>query len=380
MNILFLNISSPNPLLGGVPCVAYCLYKYFKSKGHNVMVLAWKKTATDYADNPDYVYMPDKGKVLSEANRVMIDNVLERMRIDVVMNHTCLTPKYSDTLRYLKSHNLRVVSVVHNSPFGMYGLRANLQDFGTKRIRNVLDWMTRQLFRLKYHKQWSQVTEYSDRVVMLSDKFIPEYQYFAGKKYPERITSMPNPLTVEDEPRVEKKNRLVFVGRLVKEKGLNYLLDIWHLLEAKYPDWQLDIVGDGSERAFVENRIRELRLKHCNMSGFQKPEPFYNQSKIFCMTSIFEGFGLVLIEAMHFGTVPLAFHSYANVGDIIEDGKSGFLISPFDVRQYADKLSLLMDNQELLNTMSKQAEMKSADFSLESIGARWENLFGEVVS
>ncbi len=379
MNILFLNISSPNPVLGGVSCVAYHLYKYFKSKGHKVTVLAWSKTATNYDDNADYVYMPECDNVLSDANCAAVKDLLQREHVDVVMNHTCLTPKYAVVLEYFRSYGCRIVSVVHSSLFGIYGLRFSMRNFGTSGIRRLLDRGTRIFFYLKYHRQWRMAAENSDRVVMLSDKFIPEFQYFAGGNFAGKITSMPNPVTVEDEPRVRKENRLVFVGRLSIEKGLNYLLDIWSLLEEKHPDWQLDIVGDGAERTFVESRIKTLGLSHCTMYGFQKAEPYYNRAKIFCMTSYYEGFGLVLVEAMHFGTIPFAFRSYANVGDIIEDGESGFLIPPFDVEQYADKLSNLMDDSSLLDAMSKRAVAKSKEFALEVIGAKWEKMFEEVV-
>ena len=114
--------------------------------------------------------------------------------------------------------------------------------------------------------------------------------------------------------------------------------------------------------------------------GFQKPEPYYNKAKIFCMTSLYEGFGLVLVEAMKYGVVPFAFKSYPNVVDIINDGKDGVLVSPFDVEEYASKLRELMTNPDKLQVLSKQAEMKSREFSIEKIGLRWEVLFKKTIT
>lgn len=76
------------------------------------------------------------------------------------------------------------------------------------------------------------------------------------------------------------------------------------------------------------------------------------------MTSLFEGFGLVLTEAMYYGVVPLAFNSYANVGDIINDKVNGFIIPPFDIKEYADKISSLIDNETLRLQMSEAAIKK----------------------
>ena len=122
-----------------------------------------------------------------------------------------------------------------------------------------------------------------------------------------------------------------------------------------------------------------LGLKRCNLYGFQKPASFYNRSKIFCMTSLFEGFGLVLTEAMYYATVPLAFNSYVNVGDIIDKGKNGMLIPPFDVEQYANTLSLLMDNPILWKAMSEEAVKKSYSYSINTIGMQWLRLFEEIL-
>ena len=258
----------------------------------------------------------------------------------------------------------------------MYGSSRNK---GLK-YRKWIDIGSRWGFVLKYRYWLNMQVKYSDRQVMLSPKFIPEYLFFAGKRYADKLTAMPNPLTIEKEPRCKKENALLFVGRLSQEKGLGYLLDIWHLLEDMYPDWRLDIVGDGGERALCERKIKEYGLKRCVLHGFQTPEPFYNRSKIFCMTSLFEGFGLVLVEAMAYGTVPLAFNSYANVGDIIDRGKNGLLVRPFDVVEYANTLSLLMDHPALLDAMSDEAVEKSHVYELERIGAEWEKMFEEVIN
>lgn len=380
MNILFLNISTANSITGGVQCVSYYLYRYFVSKGHHVVMLAWEKTVDD--GNNDFVYFPDSDNCFSMANKCFLDDLINTNQFDIVMNHTCLDPYRAKVQRYLYEKQLKIVNIFHSSPFGMFGISKykRLLDIKSKQVKRVLDKCIRLCFWVKYRYWLRMQVKYCDKVVLLSDCFMKEYSYFVGAKYVGKLMSMPNPLTVEKSELLDKENRILFVGRLSAEKGLSYLLDIWNLLEKKYPDWCLDIVGDGEERTNVEHKIQQLGLKRCHLYGFQQPDSFYSRSKIFCMTSLFEGFGLVLIEAMNYNTVPLAFNSYANVKDIIDNGKNGLLIYPFDVEQYANTLSLLMDHPLLLDAMAKEAQKKSQDYKLEKIGACWEKLFNELLN
>lgn len=379
MNILFLNNSTANPITGGIQCVAYYLYKYFVSQGHHVVMLAWVKTVDD--GNHDFVYMPDSNKQLSKANKCFLEELLDSNHIDIVLNHTCLEPYKSIVLKFIFNKGLTVVNIFHNSPFGMYGIRKYRKFLNIKStlVKQIIDKTIRLGFYIKYGYLLHMQAKYCNKVVLLSDHFKKEYTFFAGRKYAYKLISIPNPLTVENVNLADKQNRILYVGRLSAQKGLNYLLEIWNQIEDKYPDWSLDIVGDGEEKANAENKIQQLGLKRCKLYGFQQPDPFYTRSKIFCMTSLFEGFGLVLIEAMNYKTVPLAFDSYPNVKDIIDNGKNGLLIPPFDVDHYANALSLLMDNPNLLEAMADEAKMKSKEYDLEIIGSRWEKLFEELL-
>lgn len=380
MNILFLNEDTANPITGGVQCVSYYLYKSFKARGHQVTMLAWRKVVED--ETEDFYTMPDALSLLSEANKDYLDNILKDKKIDVVMNHTCLCLQYSYVLKYLKSKGCKIVSIFHNSLFGVYGYNKYkwLRNLERVKVRTLFDLFIRYGFLIKYRRLFRMQACYSDRIVLLSDKFITEYKFFAGKHFANKLLAIPNPVTITEMPRAEKENILLFVGRLASEKGLPHLLNIWSRLENVFPDWKLQILGGGPEKDFCEQRIKELALQRCELLGFQKPEPYYNKAKIFCMTSLYEGFGLVLVEAMRYGVVPFAFDSYPNVSDIIDDGKNGVLVQPFDVDEYADKIRNLMESPRKLAEMAKNAEYKSQEFSIEKITHQWEMIFSEVIN
>ena len=93
------------------------------------------------------------------------------------------------------------------------------------------------------------------------------------------------------------------------------------------------------------------------------------------MTSEYEGFGLVLIEAMAYGTVPVAFDSYANVGEIITHGKNGMLVPPFRVREYSKTLASLMNDLKRREAMAFSAINTSHNYDVDAICKKWLDLF-----
>lgn len=96
------------------------------------------------------------------------------------------------------------------------------------------------------------------------------------------------------------------------------------------------------------------------------------------MTSIFEGWGLVLTEAMSLGCIPIAFNSFESVYDIIDNEKNGFIIPHFKVKSYIKTLQLLMEDEALCNKISNNAVTKSKKYLIENIGKQWEGLIHEI--
>ena len=97
------------------------------------------------------------------------------------------------------------------------------------------------------------------------------------------------------------------------------------------------------------------------------------------MTSIWEGFPLTLVEAQHYGCVPLAYDSYAAVSDIIKNGYNGFIIPLHNIGEYIKRLSTLMNDGMLLSRMSQCAwESSKTILNKESILDKWERLFKEL--
>ena len=121
-----------------------------------------------------------------------------------------------------------------------------------------------------------------------------------------------------------------------------------------------------------------MGLPRVHFEGYTDPLDYYDSSSIFCLTSSTEGFALVLVEAMSCGCVPIAFNSYACATDIIDDEKNGYLIEPFDINKYSQRLIELMDDENIRLKMSISAKEKSSIFSMHQILKEWEHLFTDV--
>lgn len=177
-----------------------------------------------------------------------------------------------------------------------------------------------------------------------------------------------------------KNKRVIAVGRLSAEKGYDRLLKIWKRVSPQHQDWSLEFFGDGKLHHMLTNMIHDLQLLNVTINP---PTPHiseeYSKSAICVMTSHFEGFSLVLLEAIRHGLPCIAFDCPFGPASIIKDGICGYLIEENSIEQYAQKLSLLMDQEDIWKSLSKEAIKRGEDFSVETVMNRWRQLFEDLV-
>ena len=168
---------------------------------------------------------------------------------------------------------------------------------------------------------------------------------------------------------------MIFIGRLVEDKGIKYLLKIWETFKKTENNWSLTIIGKGPLQEFIENEIKNRKIKDIQLLGTKKNvSPYLENASILLMTSIFEGFPLVLSEAMSRGCVPIAFNSFSSIKDIIDHKINGILIPPFDIKLYVKSLLYITHNQFILNQLAVKAQEKAQTFSLHRVEQLWINL------
>ena len=192
---------------------------------------------------------------------------------------------------------------------------------------------------------------------------------------PNCIESIPQKISKLDE------KRLISVGRLSPEKGYLDLLKVYKQLRNDYPDWVLDIIGDGKERDNLEKYIKNNNLeKYVTLHGFQGKEyidKLMNKSSIYLMTSFTESFGIVLIEAMSHGLPCIAFSSAEGAREIINSGENGYLIKNRNYEMMIKKISDLIENTEERKKIGKSARESIKKYTSDVVGEEWLTLIEE---
>lgn len=172
-----------------------------------------------------------------------------------------------------------------------------------------------------------------------------------------------------------KSNNLVSVGRLSKEKGFSDLIDVFALIHMKYPEWKLNIVGDGEEKEKIISKIEKYGLSQdVIMHGFLDKEnvgKILANSSIYLMSSLTESFGIVLLEAFSYGVPCVAFDSAEGANEIISNNWDGYLVKDRDIDEMAKRVCHLIENYNRRFIMGQNAIKKSNKFSLEEVREKW---------
>jgi glycosyltransferase involved in cell wall biosynthesis len=188
---------------------------------------------------------------------------------------------------------------------------------------------------------------------------------------------IPNPVKLpEGLRRLGSGKRLTAVGRLVPQKGFDQLIVAFGLIAQKYPDWTLTIWGEGPDRKALEKQRKELGLDdRIHMPGISKrPGSWLETADAFVLSSRFEGWGIVLLEAMAWGLPCVAFNCQWGPSEMIESGVNGILVPPGNVPALGEALSRVMGNAELANRLAKAAQTSTERFSHARVMSAWDDV------
>ncbi|WP_461829668.1 glycosyltransferase [Aquifex sp.] len=182
----------------------------------------------------------------------------------------------------------------------------------------------------------------------------------------------------EEYQKIFEKPVLINIGRLEKQKGQWHLLKIFKILVESGEDLNLLILGDGNLRNYLKNLAKELGLeKRVFFLGFQRnPYKFLKRSKIFVFTSLWEGFGNALVEAMALGIPFVASNIEGGFREVIRKG--GFYVDLNDYEGFAEKIKLLLKDEKIYIQKSQEAIQTSELFRPERIAKQYVKLFREL--
>lgn len=283
--------------------------------------------------------------------------LLEQIRPDVV---DCFYPGECSFVPGLKDGSKKVMELHQSKLFHHQYNRTGLMGLADKVRARMDERLVRKFDRFvvlteEDAKMWGE---------MPSIRVIPNAANFIAQKYSDC-----------------SEKRVIAVGRLDYQKSFDRLILVWEKVHEKMPDWRLDIFGQGEWKAMLQGMIDERGLQDCvRLNGPTKDiGKVYAESSMIVMSSHYEGFPMVMIEAMACGLPAVCFDFKCGPRDIIEEGENGLIVRDGDVEGLAEAIVKLMKDEELRKRMGENAKRVVETYSEERVMGLWEELFEEIL-
>ena len=258
--------------------------------------------------------------------------------------------------------------------------------------KKVLELHFNKFFRIQYGRKgiiglidrWR--TRQDERIVRRFDKFVvltnEDKGYWGGLP---NIEVIPNAAIHVSKNYSEVKNkRVIAVGRLDYQKGFDRLIQAWRLVQhtGRFSDWKLDIFGQGEWREMLQQMIDKQGLQ--NTVKINPPTNAilneYVHSSLLVMSSNYEGFGMVLVEAMSCGVPVISFDCKCGPKDIIQPGINGLLVPNGDIQALADAMMKVMEDEAYRKMLSLNARKVVDTYSEQAVMSQWILLFTSITA
>lgn len=375
MKIVYCHCSLFNP--GGMERVLLNKVRWLSAAGHQVLVVTTDQQGRPpFYDFPaevgmadlDINYSLDNNKSLRERipsylrkrrlHRRRLTELLMRERPDVVVS---LYPSESSFIPDIHDGSRKVLELHFNRFFR--------QQYGRSGLIGLIDrWRSRQDVK---------IARRFDRFVVLTEE---DKGYWGDMP---NIAVIPNAALPMPQTSACSARRVIAVGRLDFQKGFDRLVDAWELVkkDKAFAGWRLDIFGQGEWRDLLCARIKAKGL--ADSAAVNAPTSSiadeYAASSILAMTSNYEGFPMVMIEAMSAGLPVVTFDYKCGPRDIITAGIDGLVVKNGDIRAFADALLKLMADDTRRKAMGAAARSVTDRYSESNVMAQWTALFDNLV-
>lgn len=213
--------------------------------------------------------------------------------------------------------------------------------------------------------------KHASKLLVLSDGDLHDYQ----KRYPnaKNLMRLHNPLAFKPTKNSNMNNKVVIAaGRYAPQKNFDALLEAWHKMGDENQEWELRIYGDGADKDKLKSLIEGYHLTNVKLMPYAEHlDEEMDKASIYALSSSYEGWGLVLIEAQAKALPCVSFNCKHGPSEIISDGVNGFLVTPNDTNEFADKLLKLMKNYKLREFFSGNSQKDLYKFDIDYIISQW---------
>lgn len=384
MNICFFTTEYPNLNSGGVEHVTYNLANAFIEYGHQVHVISIFPNKNKSQREKEF-----PGHIIGTGLNKLRDTIsyIDKNDIDIIIDQSHFSITQCCLKEIKEKTKAKLIKVLHTDPAAAEKgtidncpmLTNNMVSIGKAKFLNTIRKIKRHKYLENEYKRWYSLY---DKIVLLSQRFIPNFISYIKADPENKITSIPNPLMIDSNvTETKKENIVLFVGRLCQQaKRPDRLICIWEKVYQNNPDWKLIVIGDGELKQQLIDYCSKKKIQNIEFVGQTDPNPFYKKASILCLTSTYEGFGLVLAEALYNRVITIAFDSYEAIRDLISNGNNGFLIKPFNLKAYAICLNQLMQSKTLQNQMRNYITETFDDskYNINTITNEWNVLFNSL--
>lgn len=376
MKLIYCIHSIYNP--GGMERVLLNKVKWFvEKKGWEVVIVT-----TDQHSRPPFYPFPDSIRMIDLDVNYSDDNGKN------------VFAKTAGYLRRRRLHKARLTEVLQNEKadfvVSLYPSESSFIPDIKDGSKKILELHFCKFFRLQYMRTGliglidRFRTRQDERIVKRFDKFVVLTEEDKENWGPlDNIEVIPNAsLAMFDKYSDLSAKRVIAVGRLDYQKGFDRLVKAWDIVwkTGDFNSWRLDIFGQGEWQEMLQNMIDERGLTDClrlnrptNDIGKE-----YAESSLIVMTSNYEGFGMVLVEAMSCGVPAVAFDCQCGPKDIVRHGERGLVVKNGDIEGLAEAMMKLMRDEELRKRMGENAKRVVETYSEERVMGLWEELFEEI--
>jgi len=352
--------------IGGVERVTVIVANELLRRGWKVGVVAFEIV------NPNLLKLLNERVDVSELSfpaysmRNMRDlrSLMKRRSVSIVVNQWSVPAPITMMLRIAAPHGAKIIAFHHTAPNRN---KRVMESRGFKRV----------LYEVAFKLNLKLVYWLCDAYVVLSESYRRVFKDAAGVRLVTKVCAIPNPVNSCGDESVKKENLILYIGRMDRtEKRVDRVIDVWRRLEPLMRDWRLELLGDGPDRVDLE--AYAAGLPRISFRGFCDPSPYLQRAKLLLLTSEFEGFGMVIIEAMSARCVPVVYGSFLSAKDIIRNGNGVIVPMPWNCDEFSRAVLDLSMNEELMKNMAEAGYLSVDRFSPQKIVDQYEALFAKV--